>query len=194
MTVPTAPAAGSNATGAVGNRSRDAAGGGRGLRRHEPGAAPRKGLDEARRRRRISQRLPHSVDERVDAGVDVDEGVVSPEGGPDLFARDQLARPSHQQFEPLAGLFLQPDSAPVARQISRDGIRTPRFFAHKIISTNTRRTSLIVFWPVGDPGEPIPSNPVSAPTSGLAWATADRPGTRPWGSASGPPGLPERAA
>ena len=59
----------------------------------EPVAARRHRLDEPRRRGVVAQRRPQLRDAEVQAALEVDVGVVPPERLPDLFARDDLARP-----------------------------------------------------------------------------------------------------
>jgi hypothetical protein len=70
------------------------------------------------------ERVTEFVDDGIEAGVEVDEGVIGPEGGSEGLSTDQLARLSDQKPQHLPGLLLQPDGASPGRQVARDDVRT----------------------------------------------------------------------
>src|SRR5664280_1089603 len=65
------------------------------------------GCYEARLLRVVPQRQADLADCGVDAVNDIDEDVLAPQALGDLFARDQLPAPLHQQDEQLHGEFFQ---------------------------------------------------------------------------------------
>jgi hypothetical protein len=67
---------------------------------------------------RVFQRVTELLDGRVEAVVEVHEGVTRPELLPQLLTRDQLTRPLQQQSQDPERLLLERDLAPVAAQLA----------------------------------------------------------------------------
>jgi hypothetical protein len=66
-------------------------------------------LDEARRVGGVAQRLSQLIDRRVQAVVEVNEGIGRPDLGAKLFPIYYFARVTEQDSENAKGLFLQFD-------------------------------------------------------------------------------------
>src|SRR5690242_1947567 len=73
-------------------------------------ALPYYGFDKAGLLRVVAKGKSDLADRRIDAVVDVDEDVLAPEAGGDLFARDQFPVASNQEDEQLHGELLQPQN------------------------------------------------------------------------------------
>ena len=93
-------------------------------------ATLRNGLDEAGSARGIPEGATNLGDRGVQARVEFDERVVRPHEVPQLLARDQLARPAHQEAENAGRLLLKGHAAAVAVQDARIEIELERSKAH----------------------------------------------------------------
>src|SRR5262245_1826326 len=71
-------------------------------------AAPAQGLDPARPRGRVAERVPELLDGVVDALLEVDVDPVLPESRRKLLARHHLARALDEQCQGAEGLLLEP--------------------------------------------------------------------------------------
>ena len=94
-------------------------------------AAFRDGLDEAGSAGGIAEGAPDLGDRGVQARVEFDEGLVRPDELPQFLARDQLARPAHQEAENPGRLLLEGHAAAVAMQDPRVEIELERPETHE---------------------------------------------------------------
>ena len=90
-----------------------------GTRQTSPAPTSRQGLDKTWILRRIAQRLAQLADSRVQAVIEIDDGVVGLEALLQFLARDEFARALQQHRQNFEGLFLELDLRAVAAQLSR---------------------------------------------------------------------------
>jgi len=69
--------------------------------------------------RRIAQGLPKLFDGRVDAVVELDDGVIRPKSLADLLSVNQVSAALHQHQQDLERLFLEQDFAVFFAEFSR---------------------------------------------------------------------------
>ena len=98
----------------------------------------RNGLDEAGSARGIPERATNLGDGGVQARVEFDERVVRPHELPQLFARDQVAWPAHQEAENAGRLLLKGNAATVAVQNACIEIELERSKAYDTIGDHDR--------------------------------------------------------
>ena len=99
---------------------------------HEQSIAPaRHCLDEARRRRRILERLAEPAHRRIQAVIEVDEGAVRPQALAEFLARDQPAGVFEERGQEHEGLVRQAAGDPVADQVSRPRVEQERTEANR---------------------------------------------------------------
>jgi hypothetical protein len=79
-------------------------------------AAFRDGFDEAGSAGGIAEGAPDLGDRGVQAGIEFDEGFVCPDELSQFLARDQVARPAHQEAENPGRLLLEGHAAAVTMQ------------------------------------------------------------------------------
>ena len=89
----------------------------------EPISTPWKRLDESRCRRRVAKSLAQPFDRRVQAVLEIDEGIVAPEFTTQIVARHQCAGRPHQERENAKRLDRQEKPAAVLRQLPRPQIQ-----------------------------------------------------------------------
>src|SRR4029453_16149522 len=87
--------------------------------RQEAITAPPYGLDEQHLRRGVSQRGAQLVHGRIQAAVEVHEGVRRPERLPEVVSRDHVAWTFDQALKDPERLLLQRDLLAVAAQLAR---------------------------------------------------------------------------
>ena len=85
----------------------------------EPVSAPGKRLDELRCRRRVAKRLAQPFDRRVQAVLEINEGIAAPELTAQIVACHQGAGRPHQERENAKRLDGQEVAAAVLRQLPR---------------------------------------------------------------------------
>ena len=98
----------------------------------EPISTPRKRLDESRCRRRVAKRLAQPFDRRVQAVLEIDEGIVAPEFTTQIVARHQCAGRAHQERENAKRLDWQEEPAAVLRQLPRPEIQRELTESHEL--------------------------------------------------------------
>src|SRR5262249_15306208 len=86
--------------------------------RHEPVAARRHRLDKPWRRGIVAERRPQLRDAEVQAALEVDVDVVSPQRVTDFLPRDDRARTREQQVEQPRGPGLQRHAHAVTAQLA----------------------------------------------------------------------------
>ena len=86
-------------------------------------APPRQGLDIDRLFRRFTQCVAQSFDSRIDAVIELDDGVVRPEPLPDVLAQHHLARVIEQHEQDLEGLVLKANADSVFAQFGRSNVQ-----------------------------------------------------------------------
>src|SRR5215470_9750380 len=87
--------------------------------RHEPVSASRKRLDKNRIVRRIPERVPQSLDRRIQAMVKVHKRIRGPKAASQLFPRHQIPRRFQQGRQYLSRLLLQLYARAIPPQLSR---------------------------------------------------------------------------
>jgi len=80
---------------------------------------PRKRLDETWAIGGIPQRFPQLVDRRIQAVVEINEGIGRPVLIAKFFACDHFARPLQQDRKDVEGLFLELDPRALLAQLPR---------------------------------------------------------------------------
>jgi hypothetical protein len=86
--------------------------------RNESISPPRERLDVARTGRRISQGFPQLVHGRIQAVIEIHEGVSGPQFLAHLLASDQVTAALQQEDEHLKRLFLEPKLRAVLAKLS----------------------------------------------------------------------------
>ena len=89
---------------------------------NEPVAMARQRFDELWRSRRIAERFAHFPDRVVQADLEVDEGLRSPQTLTKFVAGDDLSRPTEQQLEYLKCLVRKPDPQAAPAKLARPWI------------------------------------------------------------------------
>jgi hypothetical protein len=79
--------------------------------RDEPITPARQRFNEAGCFGRIPQRVAQSIDRRIQAMFEIAEPLVAPQLSPQLFARDEVARPVEQKLKNAQGLSLKVQAA-----------------------------------------------------------------------------------
>jgi hypothetical protein len=97
-----------------------------GHRHDEPIPASRQRLDKSRVIGGIAERFPQLIDRRIQAVVEIHEGVGRPALIAKFFACDHFARPLQQDREDLKGLLLQSDPYALLAHLSSAHVHLER--------------------------------------------------------------------